>query len=208
MKKILMLLSLVFTISACDSKPSRPIDFKNPEFWQTATVKEVKKGIKAGQNANEMFYERNGYGMPIKQGNTITGVALTNDNPELINILVKNGADVNDRAHRDRTPLMLACWHNASLKMIEALIKNGADVNAKDEGGMTALMRAVDSHKDIKVIELLLKNGADVNAVNRRGESVFTQALLNDKKEIAQILFDNGADAEATHQYLKNKIGA
>ncbi len=75
--------------------------------------------------------------------------AWSNENPEVITVLLKAGAEVNASADYGETPLMRAAEKNTNPEVITVLLKAGADVNAKNNGGKTALDYAKDN-EDIK----------------------------------------------------------
>ena len=61
---------------------------------------------------------------------------------ELMELLIKNGADVNSQNKHKETPLHYLCWQNTNKEMIEVikfLIEKGADVNSQDKYGRTPL---------------------------------------------------------------------
>jgi len=81
-------------------------------------------------------------------------------NKEIVETLIKNGADVNHECAA-RTPLFLAS-RDGNKEIVETLIKNGADVNHESGDKWTALSWAsYHGHKEI--VEILIKNGANVN---------------------------------------------
>lgn len=59
--------------------------------------------------------------------------------PQVISILLKNGADVNARDGFFYTPLHLACI-NGVVACVEVLLDNGADPSTKAQGSITPLM--------------------------------------------------------------------
>jgi len=68
--------------------------------------------------------------------------ARNNPNPDVIERLVKLGADVNARdeeGERRGTALMLAAHFNTNPDVLERLLKLGADVSHKNNSGQTAL---------------------------------------------------------------------
>jgi ankyrin repeat protein len=93
--------------------------------------------------------------------------AAKDGNRELVELLLKNGADVNAEGEFGETALGQAA-ENGHREVVELLLKNGADVNAKEYGifgGATFLIfAAARGHRE--VVEVLLKNWADVNAWN------------------------------------------
>ncbi|XP_035705994.1 transient receptor potential channel pyrexia isoform X2 [Folsomia candida] len=101
--------------------------------------------------------------------------AMTKDF-QAIQLLIKNGADVNTRDTRNRTPLH-HCIQFASLsnyveaiQCIETLLYNGADINAQDENGFTPFNTAVDNGAST-IVATLLKQGADLTITNNAGQS-------------------------------------
>ncbi|MBX7055048.1 MAG: ankyrin repeat domain-containing protein [Pyrinomonadaceae bacterium] len=89
------------------------------------------------------------------------------NNREIVDLLLKHGADVNERDSEGRTPLMWIGWGNRA-KNFEALISAGADVNARDKDGTTALMIS-SSRLFLDEVDLLLNANADVNAKDSKG---------------------------------------
>lgn len=73
---------------------------------------------------------------------------------DLINILVKHGANVNIQDNRLRTPLHRAAQYG-QLQAVLLLLKYGADPNIRDYNGWTSADRAA-SHPEIQ--SLLMKN--------------------------------------------------
>src|SRR5437660_12685432 len=57
---------------------------------------------------------------------------------ECVKILLKHGANVDEKDNIGHTPLVLASMYS-HFKCIKTLIDSGADVNYKDNNGMTAL---------------------------------------------------------------------
>ncbi|EDM25674.1 hypothetical protein LNTAR_13032 [Lentisphaera araneosa HTCC2155] len=93
---------------------------------------------------------------------TVTGetpliIAIENDNLDLVKILIKKGADVNNITSSFRTPLL----KTKSLNIAKELVSNGANYNYNSPNYGTVLHTAV--RKDIELLSYYLKLGVDVN---------------------------------------------
>jgi ankyrin repeat protein len=117
--------------------------------------------------------------------------------------LLRDGADVDERAVLKETPLHVAA-KNGLYPAAALLIEHGADVNAKDYKGFTPLHNAAGAAAD-KVVGLLLKHGAKPRALNTYRETPLHKcaAGAGDKKDaaararIAEKLIDAGAPVNA-----------
>ena len=98
---------------------------------------------------------------------TPLGLAITQKNIQVVEILLKYKANVNAKFtwhSHEITPLGLALYHN-DIKIIELLLQHKADVNGKFPWAgreWTPLVYAIDK-KNSKIIQLLLQYKADVN---------------------------------------------
>ena len=89
---------------------------------------------------------------------------------EILEIMIKNGYDVNDESSNKVTPLHMAA-RMENFKIAKFLVQNKANVNAKtgngsytDYGNSTPL-HDVAKNGDFEIAELLLQSGAQVDAV-------------------------------------------
>lgn len=106
----------------------------------------------------------------------------------LIQLLIKNGAQVNEKDLKGKTPLMLAADNQLGgvpgrVQAMQALIDNQADVNALDNSGQSALYHALcrylnpesASIREASAV-LLVNSGANINDNIRE---VFADELQN-----------------------------
>jgi len=108
-----------------------------------------------------------------------------------VQLLISQGADVNEKNRMGWTPLHTAI-RNRQQALIEPLIAKGADVNAKDNSGQTPLHAAVYiGQKD--AVELLIAKGADVNIMGGRGDNALSLAKKRGNTEIIDLLLKHGA---------------
>lgn len=94
-------------------------------------------------------------------------LATQNNSPELIRLLIDNGANV---AAADSKPLINAIQKRMDLEILDLLIKAGARLNAKTPGGNTALHVAV-LLKNTDAVRFLLERGADFEIKNLDGKT-------------------------------------
>ena len=120
--------------------------------------------------------------------------------PEIIELLVKNGADIEANCKDEMTPLMSAVlgFHKDNYAVVKKMIELGANVNAKDDKGFSVLftsLAAVDKDNQEK-IKLLIQSGADVNAIDDNNETPLFWANWCDA-DVIKAFIDAGADVNA-----------
>ncbi len=86
---------------------------------------------------------------------------------ELLQLLIENGADVNQETPRG-TPLMSAATSDLNAPLVETLLKADANVNQQDRFGRTALFYAAAFGCDT-ISTMLLKAGADIRIKDNDG---------------------------------------
>ena len=118
-------------------------------------------------------------------------------NIEIVEFLVKKGANVNLCDEEGKTPLMWASWAGRT-EIVEFLIKNGADISAEDKFGETALFKA-SRNKNPNITILLLKHGANINHKCKDGRTPLMAAVNYYPSTIKNVetLIENGADVNA-----------
>ncbi len=120
----------------------------------------LSKGGDANATRNHPWLE----GRP-EQNFTLLMDAAEKGKPDIVSILLQNGADSNAETHIGRTALIFAA-KNGNIKSIDLLIKHGANIKhsyAATENGskQDALSRAIIYwHAD--AVELLINHGAQV----------------------------------------------
>ena len=121
-----------------------------------------------------------------KDGNTPLYFAARSNAAEMVELLVKHGADPNAKGQYS-SPLQAAVINNAH-ETAEVLLKHGADANARTKSGYTPLHAAAINNAH-KTAEILLKYGADVNAKDRSGDTPLRYAAgVVHARETAEVL--------------------
>ncbi|XP_065343666.1 uncharacterized protein LOC135941846 [Cloeon dipterum] len=122
-------------------------------------------------------------------GNTPLHHAALENYPEILEMLVNHGADVNLQNKNGWTALHLAARYNPELS--QTLLDHGADVNSKEIDAWTPLLLAARFYPELS--KTLLNHGADVNSNTKMGSSPLHFAARYNP-ELSQTLLDHGAD--------------
>ncbi|KKP06492.1 hypothetical protein THAR02_01450 [Trichoderma harzianum] len=134
----------------------------------------------------------------INKGEMLDGllpVAVMYGHESAADLLIKNGANVDDAPGYGKPPLCDAARRNKS-SMVELLLKNGANANIRDDSGCTPLF-FVTERGDENVFKLLLENGADIHIKDYAGRTLLSYATLKGGGQaIVRILLENGAEID------------
>jgi len=129
-----------------------------------------------------------------RQGDTALMNAALKGHIEIVEFLISNGADVSVKDKSGNTALIDSAKYarESACEIIALLIVNDADVNTKNNFGLTALIYAAQGGH-VENIECLIAEGADVNAKSKSGETALKFAETSDRKDIIDLLKENGA---------------
>lgn len=110
-----------------------------------------------------------------------------------VEILLKDGAPVDERGANAATPLIAAALAGAP-DTAAVLIAAGADVMARNRSGFTPLHAAAYGGRT-EVARLLLANGAEIDAnANRAGKTPIYMAADENHIAVVELLLEQGAD--------------
>lgn len=129
--------------------------------------------------------------------------AAYHQNLDMVNTLLKAGADVNALDAFGCSPLHLAAKSPIELisyvseMVVEALLKANSNVMAQDEDGLTALHCAVWRGTSWGVVDILVEDKQIVNVRDNRGRTALHFAAENGDLHLAISLLDAGADIAA-----------
>ena len=131
--------------------------------------------------------------------NTPLHNAATLGSPDVMQILLDNGAEIEARDWLDDTPLIVAA-QNGRKEAIEFLLANNADINAKSTGRLgnseTALTKSI-GRKQFEAARLLIEKGADVDAPKGAHSIPLQEAALQGNAELVKLLLAKGADVNS-----------
>ncbi|XP_044596772.1 putative ankyrin repeat protein RF_0381 [Cotesia glomerata] len=178
--------------------------------------KEAKNLINLGENVNAMcYYHLKKYKININC--TALHLAVCRRNKKIMELLLKNNADVNIEAHcpdtddhncsimrnyLSRTPLLLAIAKE-NKEMVELLIKYNVDVNLKTSTGESALGLALKGNEE-ELIEILLTAGADIDL---RSQNLFSVVARGEDETIVKILIQHNAEVNLPITTQKTPLG-
>lgn len=130
-------------------------------------------------------------------GTTALHWAVHHNDADLVDRLLKAGANAKVANEYGSTPLSEAAAFTGNAALIEKLLKAGADVESPNADGETALM-IVARNSNIEAARALLNHGANVNAVERfRGETALMRAAAQSQPAMVKELLAHGANPNA-----------
>lgn len=133
----------------------------------------------------------------INYKNIVSQAIAENANLQIIEELLKAGADVNAGGKDGQTPLTAAVRANNE-RLVDLLLKYQADTNITFADGKNLLFLAVTGHDNAKIIDKLLASGLDVNQKDNNGNVMLLTALAMQDNELAEKLLRSGADVNLT----------
>jgi ankyrin repeat protein len=187
MKKQLIV-AVVLAVLIATSASTQTTDFF--ELVKNGTPQSIQAAIRKGVDVNAR--KKNDQQTPLMCA------AESNQNPEVIAMLLKAGANPNAQDKNAATALMYAAYKNPNPNIITALLEAGADPMAKDNDGWTALMMAAENNQNPDIVTTLLKAGADLDARDRNGMTALMYAAKkNLDLDVNTALLDAGAAVNA-----------
>jgi ankyrin repeat protein len=160
---------------------------------RTNDLGKIKELIKQGANVNAPDYNGGGYShTPLME-------AAWCDNPEALQLLIDNGARVNDTNTIGDTALILAVDGGAGISTLRILVDNNANANVADRYGDTPLILAA-KNGDAPALAILLDHGASTEAQNDDGDTALITAIAQGNNTPAMVtLIDRTANLDTTN---------
>jgi ankyrin repeat protein len=151
-------------------------------------------------------------------GYTALVYAVVADHPEIVKLLLENGADANNVGDNGKTPLILAaCVEIRSEKNCEeylAIVNMLLEYGASMEEGLPVLYTVINSGDNgigtgvkLRIVQCLHINGADVDAKACDGSTALHAAVECDNIHVVGFLLHEGADTTAINDNNLDPLG-
>lgn len=116
---------------------------------------------------------------------------LCNKDINIIDILLKNGADYSLPSRDNQTTVMLAARNN-EMSILEYVLSNKlySDIDEKDDEGQSALHIVARFGYNPKILETLVAAGADINVKNKMEATILHSAAKNDDVNIIKTVVE------------------
>jgi len=123
----------------------------------------------------------------------------------LVEMILDMGADIEDRGHKDTTPLMEAA-NSGHSDIVKLLIERKASINAQTNQGNTPLiLAAANGHTEC--VRLLLDAGAKTEEHNESGHTALMEAASNGHVDVAKLLITKGASINThSHEFKESAL--
>ena len=128
-------------------------------------------------------------------------VSCENENEEMVNFLIKNGANKSYVDPRSKKSLIHLVSQKVNLKLLNVICKKTIftnfekEMNLKDENGNTALLSidySLQKEDTLLFVKFLLNNKSNINLKNRNGESCLSLSCIADNQTLSYFFLKNG----------------
>lgn len=197
------------------SEYSQPVEVKTTrqpnsgEEFQRAIMSDNKTLLAnlVQSHGGEKFFE-----LPDNLGNLPLMILVKRDgfdkhaDIEMLELLIKLGADVNAQNGTKKTALMMAAFYGKVL-LCKILRKHGTNYDLKDNNGKKAIHYAVDGGSE-ETVRYLLDTGANANDIEEASgwSPLLRVACLNGSVEVALLLIKYGADVNFADRDKKSAL--
>ena len=112
---------------------------------------------------------------------------------DVVQLLLKAGADANEADKSGHTPLLEAARYGRK-EVAQMLLDCGAEPNNADREGHTPIFHAAGPGNNWQLVKLLIESGAEVGKASKSGWTPLHRAVSFGNREVVKVLLDNGAD--------------
>ena len=144
---------------------------------------------------------KNGFdvNMSNEDGRTALMMAVQVGDLNILKMLIKAGANLEQTAKENETTFLYACRVTEDVKVIEYLIKQGVNTKARNVFGHNALFIAAENNKSWKVVEYLINTKLyNINDQNcNYNYTPLMAAVRYNTIDVVNVLVDHGANLYA-----------
>ena len=123
----------------------------------------------------------------------------------VVQCLLRHGADVNAPGLWGRTPLLFASYWGR-LEVVRWLIEHGADVNAKTSDDQETSLHLAATRGHFEIVRTLFKHNADINARGISGETPLHYASYYGHVDTVRFLLTHSADPHARNIFQQTSL--
>ncbi|KAJ8129909.1 hypothetical protein O1611_g3719 [Lasiodiplodia mahajangana] len=126
-------------------------------------------------------------------GDTAINIALESGAIDVVELLIKSGADIDHRDRSGQSPIFYAVGHSLDHAVVRLLAENGAKMD-NIVNNKTLLHLALDGDPEVLSTLLEFRNSIDVDILDGDGFTALHRAISNGDIRYVQILIRAGAD--------------
>lgn len=134
-----------------------------------------------------------------EKNETAMNYAIENNDLKMLEDLIANGANVNEKDHNGCAPLITAIKHG-NFETFKFLIHKGASVDSIEHHNTHALHVAV-LYERMEIVKYLIKHKCNINAEDDNCNTALFNAICKQNIEIVRYLLDNGAEINVLPHY-------
>ena len=134
----------------------------------------------------------------VEKHNTLTKLHLCKCNDDVekaVELVLKEGVDINIPAKSNRTPLMWASVSPSS-EFIKTLIDLGADVNVQRPDDKVSPLNLAACWNNYMGVSVLLEHGANVDIQHKKGGTPLHKSVSQGFFSVSQLLIEHGANTD------------
>lgn len=163
------------------------------EFWENANARDVQEVLHTVSDVQEKEL-------------LLHWAASYSPDTEVIELLLREGSDVDFTDADGRTPLHCAAAYNTNPNVLKVLLRAGADPSAVDDVGASVLHYAAERNPDPEAIIVLYLSGANLNAVDNTGLNALHYAAGANKAPVVECLLRLGVNSLAVSDHNEETV--